>query len=317
MQAARLQSQLEQTSTRLEDCHAQLQTAQANLLVWEQKANMLETKLEEVRANLGEVQQRLLQAQAEKQQSGVSFAYVEQNRSRAEFQADNERLLRIRAEAQIAQVRAEATAVKTALLEAEWSIKARDARGYKMDQEIMSMRAQKQILEQQMYEIQTRNKVLNTEYHALHQGFETATVEVARGNQRISVMEDREKQLATLLKQLQEEHQSHVACLQLQIKEHERTIAQKHAVALAALADNNQIHSMMTQMSDFLQLSHQQLKTVQQQQKTQQESMQIMSMYATMPTRNVSLAALASNGLGSKGSLSAKQLRLTLNNQSK
>lgn len=317
MQAARLQSQLEQTSTRLEDCHAQLQTAQANLLVWEQKANMLETKLEEVRANLGEVQQRLLQAQAEKQQSGVSFAYVEQNRSRAEFQADNERLLRIRAEAQIAQVRAEATAVKTALLEAEWSIKARDARGYKMDQEIMSMRAQKQILEQQMYEIQTRNKVLNTEYHALHQGFETATVEVARGNQRISVMEDRVKQLATLLKQLQEEHQSHVACLQLQIKEHERTIAQKHAVALAALADNNQIHSRMTQMSDFLQLSHQQLKTVQQQQKTQQESMHIMSMYATMPTRNVSLAALASNGPGSKGSLSAKQLRLTLNNQSK
>lgn len=287
MQAARLQSQLEQTSTRLEDCHAQLQTAQANLLVWEQKANMLETKLEEVRANLGEVQQRLLQAQAEKQQSGVSFAYVEQNRSRAEFQADNERLLRIRAEAQIAQVRAEATALRTALLHAEWSIKASDATSYKLDQEMMSMRAQKQSLEQQMYEIQARNKILTTENNALDQGVETATLEVARGNQRISLMEDREKQLSTLLKQHHEEHQSHVASLQLKIMEHEHTIAKKNAVALTAEADKNQIHSRMTQMSDFLQLSHQQLKTVQQQQKTQQQSLQAMSMYASMPATSM------------------------------
>jgi multidrug resistance efflux pump len=67
MQAAgiQLESQLEQirTNTRLEDCLAQLQTAQANVLVREHKANMLETKLKEVQANLREVQQRLLQAQ--------------------------------------------------------------------------------------------------------------------------------------------------------------------------------------------------------------------------------------------------------------
>jgi len=207
--------------------------------------------------------------------------------ARLNEELQSERLLRLTAEAQIAQVRAEATALRTALLHAEWSIKASDATSYKLDQEMMSMRAQKQSLEQQMYEIQARNKILTTENNALDQGVETATLEVARGNQRISLMEDREKQLSTLLKQHHEEHQSHVASLQLKIMEHERTIAKQNAVALTAEADKNQIHSRMTQMSDFLQLSHQQLKTVQQQQKTQQQSLQAMSMYASMPATSM------------------------------
>jgi hypothetical protein len=128
-------------------------------------------------------------------------------------------------------------------------------------------------MEQQTYEsskkaeaLQTRNSILTTEYNALHQGFEQAILEVARGNQRISLMENREKQLATLLRKLHEENQSHVANTQVQVKEYERTIAQKSAVAMAAVADKNQIQSRMTQMSDFLQLTHSQLKTVQQQQ---------------------------------------------------
>jgi hypothetical protein len=128
-------------------------------------------------------------------------------------------------------------------------------------------------MEQQTYEsskkaeaLQTRNNILTTEYNALHQGFEINLLEVARGNQRISLMENREKQLATLLKKLHEENQSHVASTQMQVKEYERTLAQKSAVAMAAVADKNQMQSRMTQMTDFLQLTHVQLKTVQQQQ---------------------------------------------------
>jgi hypothetical protein len=52
----------------------------------------------------------------------------------------------------------------------------------------------------------------------------------------------------------------------MQVKEYERTLAQKSAVAMAAVADKNQMQSRMTQMTDFLQLTHVQLKTVQQQQ---------------------------------------------------
>jgi chromosome segregation ATPase len=115
-------AQVEQTNTRLEYCLAKLQTTQATVLAREQKANMLEANLEEVRANLREAQQRLLQAQAEVQQSGVRFTDADQARSRAEFQAENERLLRLKAEAQMAQAREEATAAKTSMLNAEMNM---------------------------------------------------------------------------------------------------------------------------------------------------------------------------------------------------
>ena len=113
---------MEQTKTRLEYCLAQLQTAQAAVLAREQKANMLEANLEEVRVNLREAQQRLLQAQSEVQKSGLRFTDADQARSRAEFQAENERLLRLKAEAQMAQAREEATEAKASVLNAEMNM---------------------------------------------------------------------------------------------------------------------------------------------------------------------------------------------------
>ena len=117
-QAARLQSQVEQTNTKLECSLAQLQNAYQKDLAREQKAMVLESNLEEARATLREAQQGLAQANVEVQKSARHFADADHNRIKAQRLSDNERLLRLQAEAQVAQVKREALAHHVAALDA-------------------------------------------------------------------------------------------------------------------------------------------------------------------------------------------------------
>lgn len=159
-------------------------------------------------------------------------------------------------------------------------------------QEISSIKFQKQLVEQQLYEsskkvesLESRNSILSTEYKALQSGHEKGLMEIKRATERIRLMEDREKQLSALVKQLYEEQQSIASQALMHKAEQERQLAQKDALCFSAVAEKNQMNQKLVQMGEFLNMTHQQLKAVQQQ--------QMMSMaaadspdrkYATMPS---------------------------------
>ena len=155
-QAVRLQSQACQTNKKLECCLAQMQNAHQNVLAREQKAMVLESNLEEARATLRQAQQRLLQANVEVQKIAKHFADADHNRIKAQRLADNEHLLRLQAEAQLAQIKKEALSHHVAALDANLKLResAKDKHdmAQAMNGELMSIRAEKQIMEQQMYE---------------------------------------------------------------------------------------------------------------------------------------------------------------------
>ena len=151
-----MQSQVEQTNTKLECSLAQLQNAYQKDLAREQNAMMLESNLEEARATLREAQQGLAQANVEVQKSAKHFADADHNRIKAQRLADNEHLLRLQAEAQLAQIKKEALSHHVAALDANLKLResAKDKHdmAQAMNGELMSIRAEKQIMEQQMYE---------------------------------------------------------------------------------------------------------------------------------------------------------------------
>jgi hypothetical protein len=159
-------------------------------------------------------------------------------------------------------------------------------------QEVSSIKFQKQLVEQQLYEstkkaesLESRNNILTTEYKALQTGHEKGLLEIKRATERIRLMEDREKQLAALVKQLYEEQQSIASQALMHKAEQERMMAQKDALCFSAVAEKNQMNQKLVQMGEFLNMTHQQLRSVQQQQLLSMASADSPDRkYSTMPS---------------------------------